>query len=1227
MSHFRSSAVWIALAVFAFGMSIDAAAAGTEVVGTTLVSGRDPSVALTGARGPSVQSDVSADGNIIVYRSTATNLVVGDTNRAYDIFLYDVTTDTTTRVSVASDGTQADSSGHEPAVSADGGTVVYQSYATNLVPEYTSGHYSQIYAYDVASGTTTRVSITSDGGEARGGSSSDPAISADGATIVYESRATNLVADDTNGDHDIYAYDVSTGTTTRVSVASDGTQANDDSDYAAISADGSMIVYESAATNLVADDTNGFQDVFAYDVGTGATTLVSVAGDGTQADSPSNYPAVSGDGGTIVYSSGGSNLAAGDTNAASDIFAHDVATGSTTRISVDSDGTQANDSSYVVSISGDGDTVAFLSDASNLVSGDTNHVFDIFVYDVTTATTIRVSVASDGTQANDKSYHPEVSDDGSTVVYSSPAANLVPGDTDGRDIFSFDIASGTTRIISTPIESDTPNGSSFDPAISEDGDTVAYASDATDLIPGDTNMHTDIFAYDVPTGSTTRISVAGDGTQANGISGNPAISGDGSTIVYESYASNLVPGDTNGAFDIFAYDVATGVTTRISVASDGTQANGQSYEPTVSSNGDIVAFSTSSSNLVPADTMGISDVFVHNRSTRVTIRVSVASDGTQANSTSRSPGISGDGNTIVYESQASNLVPGDTNGAFDIFIHDVGTGSTTRVSVASDGTQTDGDSETPAISADGNTIAYESQATNLIGGDVRGQQDIFSYDIRTGTTTRISVANDGAEGNHYSFEPAVSADGNTIAYHSDAYNLVPDDSNGYADVFAYDIATRRTTLISGAPDGTVSNGYSKSPAVSGNGHSIVYRSSATDLVEARDIGLLKIFLTEINRSPHPENSNIAVAEDAAVGTGIGIVSATDPDSDVLQYSIAAGNEGGLFSIDDDGAVTLTGALDYESASEHLLTVSVSDGHLTADATVVIKVTDVNETPVVDDDLAASVAEDAAVGTGIGTVSATDPDSDVLQYSIAAGNEGGLFSIDDDGAVTLTGALDYETSSQHVLAVTVSDGHLSDTARVTVNVTNVDERGDDDPSPGDDPFTDDDGSIFENDIEWLAFAGITQGCNPPVNDLFCPNDFVTRGQMAAFLDRALELPVTSEDFFGDDTGSIFEDAINRLAAAGITMGCNPRDGNTEFCVSGNVTRGQMAAFLVRALGDTDDDRVNLFSDDDGSIFEDAIDKLATAGVTQGCNPPANTEFCPGEDVTRGQMAAFLHRALG
>ncbi|MGA8038710.1 MAG: metallophosphoesterase [Acidimicrobiia bacterium] len=177
------------------------------------------------------------------------------------------------------------------------------------------------------------------------------------------------------------------------------------------------------------------------------------------------------------------------------------------------------------------------------------------------------------------------------------------------------------------------------------------------------------------------------------------------------------------------------------------------------------------------------------------------------------------------------------------------------------------------------------------------------------------------------------------------------------------------------------------------------------------------------------------------------------------------------------------------------------------------------------------------------------------------------------------------------------------------------------------FNDDNGNIFEGAIEAIAAAGITEGCNPPANDHYCPSQDVTRGEMAVFLVRAMGYTDNGGgNLFTDDNGLFYENAADRLRTAGVTLGCNP-PANTHYCGERKVTRAEMAAFLVRAKGYTDNGGGDLFTDDDGSIYENAIDKLGAAGVTKGCNPPANTHFCPNDYVTRGEMAAFLARALG
>jgi hypothetical protein len=175
------------------------------------------------------------------------------------------------------------------------------------------------------------------------------------------------------------------------------------------------------------------------------------------------------------------------------------------------------------------------------------------------------------------------------------------------------------------------------------------------------------------------------------------------------------------------------------------------------------------------------------------------------------------------------------------------------------------------------------------------------------------------------------------------------------------------------------------------------------------------------------------------------------------------------------------------------------------------------------------------------------------------------------------------------------------------------------------FVDDDGNIHEGGIEAIFAEGVSAGCNPPVNNRFCPDEVVTRGQMAAFIARATRLPAAAADWFDDDAGHTFENAINRLAEAGITLGCNPPL-NDRFCPDRGMTRGEMAAMLARAF-EYPPALEDHFRDDEGSVFEEAINRIADAEVTEGCDPPLNVRFCPTQTIARDQMATFLTRALG
>jgi archaellum component FlaF (FlaF/FlaG flagellin family) len=403
---------------------------------------------------------------------------------------------------------------------------------------------------------------------------------------------------------------------------------------------------------------------------------------------------------------------------------------STERVSVASDGSQGNGDSERTAISADGRYVGFDSSASNLVPGDTNAVSDTFVRDRKTGTTRRVSVSGFSQQGNGDSYGPSLSADGRYVAFRSHASNLIPGDSNGvDDDFVSDRQGGTIERVSVDSSGVQADGPSAGTSISADGRYVAFLSLASNLVPGDTNRDWDVFVHDMKTGTTKLVSVAGDGTTTgNGDCDYPQISADGRYVAFRSEASNLVAGDSNGAADIFIRDLQTGITKRISVNGAGAQANGQSWGATISGDGRYIAFRSAATNLVSGDTNGVSDVFVHDAQSGATERVSVASDGSEGNGDSYGPSISDDGRYVAYRSAASNLVPGDSNSRDDIFRYDRQAATTERVSLASSGAQANGNSYAPFTNADGRFVVFWSGASNLVIGDTNGSHDGFLRD-------------------------------------------------------------------------------------------------------------------------------------------------------------------------------------------------------------------------------------------------------------------------------------------------------------------------------------------------------------------------------------------------------------------------------------------------------------------------------------------------------------------
>lgn len=402
--------------------------------------------------------------------------------------------------------------------------------------------------------------------------------------------------------------------------------------------------------------------------------------------------------------------------------------------------------------------------------------------------TVRVSESTAGAQADAKSTRPAISADGRFLAFGSGASTLVEGDTNGLfDIFVRDLQTGVVERVSVGPQGRQADRASFSPSLSADGRFVAYSSYATNLVDGDRNGQSDVFVHDRDTGTTVRATVSSTGAETDKYSSQASLSADGRYVAYSSHATTLVPNDRNSQPDTFVHDTLTGTTVRVSVSSAGREGRGDSHSPWISADGRVVTFYSLAPNLVDGDTNGVSDVFVHDLGTATTRRVSVSSTGAQSAGPSFGPTLSGDGKLVAFSSKG-RLATTDSRTNDDIYLHDRTTGTTTQVSRSAAGGATNGRSLMPAFSADGRYLAYSSTASNLVAGDTNGVMDVFRLDRTTGTLLRSSVGPAGVQANGPS--AAVLDAGNAtvsttgaVGFYSDASNLVPRDTNRTSDIF------------------------------------------------------------------------------------------------------------------------------------------------------------------------------------------------------------------------------------------------------------------------------------------------------------------------------------------------------------------------------------------------------------------------------------------------------------
>lgn len=658
------------------------------------------------ANGRSDGEAISADGRFVAFASVADNLIDGDTNENSDIFVHDRQTGETSLISRHSNGTLANDYSSNPTLSADGRFIAFHSTASNLVDGFLMmcGEYKcgDIFVHDRQTGETKLVSRHTDGTQGNG-YSINPALSADGRYVAFDSSATNLIANDANGPtNDVFLHDRTTGETTLISRHTNGAQGTYNSITPSLSAGGSVVTFSSTDSQLIDGDTsdrsNISWDIFAHDrvvespSGSsgeqpaqgdidrqGTVNLISRHSDGTQGNGDSTYPSISADGRFVAFTSWADNLVSGDRNGKADVFLHDRLTGQTILVSRHTNSIKGNYDSFSgrSALSDNGRFITFHSQSTNLVDDNGDEVWaDVFVHDRQLEQTTLVSRHSNGARGNGDSYDSHISADGRYVAFTSAADNLVDDDkNDTEDVFIHDRLFGRTFLVSRHSDGTQGAVSSSVSSLSADGRYVVFHSGADNLVDNDTvERWAEIFVHDQQTGETTLISRHTDETQGNNISAYASISGDGRIVAFPSAATNLVDNDVNGFDDVFLHNRDTGETDLVSRHDDGTQGNNNSGLSNgfvrVSADGRFVAYTSLAGNLVAGDNNGGMDVFLYDRQTGQTVLVSHHTNGTQGNQNSRDPSISGDGRFIAFGSAADNLVDEDGNGQSDIFVYE-----------------------------------------------------------------------------------------------------------------------------------------------------------------------------------------------------------------------------------------------------------------------------------------------------------------------------------------------------------------------------------------------------------------------------------------------------------------------------------------------------------------------------------------------------------------------------
>jgi hypothetical protein len=883
--------VWLCIGIV-IGFGHSAWVAGAPIQGGDYGITTRESVGSNGTEGNRGGSDgyISDDGRWVVFTSRSDNLVNGDNNNALDVFLRDRVLGTTIRLSVSNTGVAGDNDSRASGISADGQWVLFTSSATNLVPNDTNEG-EDVFLWDRSTATVSRVSVSSSGGQGSGSLLRAYAtLSADGHYIAFSTHMRGLVWYDTNDAYDVFLHHRISGETRRISVSNEGTQGNSisgSSGIMGISADGRYVTFESVASNLVAGDTNGVADIFLFDRQLGQIERISSLMDGSQTSFVSLSPVLSSDGRVIAFSTP-EDLETGEYTPIYSIYLYDHLSDTLTLALQDGEGGRLNMQSPL--LSHNGERLFFNSTEVTLVSNDTNKVGDVFELNLLNGAVQRLSLSSYDEQGFTGSYLTDVSGDGRFVIWYSDAEEFVEGDKNFTvDVFLREktdtpLPTRTPTVTPTPTVTITPsptvtprippypneqllplivrdrpmqyfsrtvnvtqgaNGASRYPVLSADGQILAFVSAADNLVAGDTNGVEDVFVWFRASNTFRRISVASDGTQADNFSYDPAISADGRYVAFVSRAGNLAVGDMNEALDIYRYDLQTGVTELVSQTSAGTAGSQISYQVAISGDGQRLAFISAAPDLVdpnaPNQCTNPDCLFIRDM---IEGQTTVWQRGTSV----RNPSISDDGNIVMFQSYdyIGNYTLGQ--GCYGPRIHRVNLSAVQEIMVAEsrvwweyyyqDNFEAVRD---PRLSPDGNHWAKWYDLNLYSGEQSHGLRSNGGNVVVYGGSTYPIYPKTGCGMNSLGYAASLSYDGALTAY-SDRELAGGDPSNVW--VSAYDGQRFRVSTVGGGTEGEIPNGTSYQPYIASDGKTVAYVSEATDIVVGDTNGVSDIYLWE-----------------------------------------------------------------------------------------------------------------------------------------------------------------------------------------------------------------------------------------------------------------------------------------------------------------------------------------------------------------------------------------------